>query len=195
MEREGLGGAGRRLWRAVTDFSRRYYPAALAGALVGIAGVGYGLSAFPTGRAQIFERLGWQAPAEVPRGQDNAVRRLNTAYSEKKDEAEQLTASLADTRRLLEESDREKMRALQDLERIQPSLDELPRLKADLAQRQEDMRAIQASLDDTNRLLKGSESDRSRLQLSLAEANRLLTISEDERRRLAALAEKARANR
>ena len=163
----------------------------LAGALVGLGTIGLVLNIYPAGRTRIFDALGWQAPARSSIEQESAVRRLNDALSEKNGEADQLVSSLASTRQRLEDADRDRTRAAQDVARLQPIVDELPGLKAELAQRQEDLRALQASLDDANRLLKGSESDRARLQLSLAEANRLLTASENERRRLASLAQRA----
>ena len=170
---------------------RRCLPA-LAGALVGIAAAGSLLSAYSAGRTQIFDALGWQPPPPSIE-QDNAVRRLTDALSEKKDEATQLVSSVTSTRQRLKDADRERMRAVQDVERLQSIVDELPGLKAELARRQEDLRTLQASLDDANRLLKGSENDRARLQLSLADANRLLTASENDRRRLASLAQRGQS--
>jgi hypothetical protein len=187
--RAGPHGAGR-LWHEVREFAIRNYLAALVGALAGIGGIGCLLGAYPAGREHLFEVFGWQVPARPSIEQDNIeqhneVRRLTNALSEKKDalsekkeEADQLQSSLTSTRRLLEDADREKMGAIQNLEQIQ----------ADLARRQEEARALQISLDEVSRLLKGSESERARLRLSLADANRLLTISEDERSRLVALA-------
>src|SRR5258708_40128809 len=181
--RAGPNGAGRRLWYEVRDFAIRNYLAALVGARAGIGGIGCLLAAYPAGREHLIEVFGWQVPPRPSIEQDNieqhnAVRRLTDALSGKKEEADQLQSSLTSTRRLLEDADREKMGAIQTLEQIQ----------ADLARRQEEARAFQISLDEVSRLLKASESERTRLQLSLADANRLLTISDDERRRLVALA-------
>jgi hypothetical protein len=162
--RDRLSAERGRLWREVRNFARRNQSALLVGAFVGIGGIGYLLG-------------DWQ--------HDNEFRRLTYALSEKKSEGDQLRGSLNSTLERLEVADREKMRAVQTLGQMQPSIDELPHIKADLAKKEEEVRGLQASLDQVNRLLSASEIDRKRLQLALGEANKLLRASEEEQKKLA----------